>query len=407
MRKIIWIINQYASHLEARHLELAKVFSSKGYSVVVVTSSFHHGKQEYLFDEDIKVVERQNGLTYVYLHASPSYGTNGSKRVLNMLSFCRKCEHYKEQMTAIYGKPNFIIASSAPPFVWETGYKLSKRYKAKFIAEFRDIWPLSLVEVQEVSPSHPFVILLERIEKRAYLRADAIVSTMPHAWKHVLDVVGVKRERVHWMPNGINVAEAKADLHNDLCIPNDLDDYLDNHWCCVYIGSIVKSENVDFIIESFSKVDDTDVWMAIIGDGNEKERLIQRSKDLGIDRIKYFSSIDRHLIPKVLRKAKAAVGAGNNLPIYRFGVSVNKLNDYLLAGVPTIYFCTPDSVANEAGHFSFLPDNTEKMAETLSLIKKLSNEEIEKLKNNGRMIIEEQYDYQLIGENYIRMMESL
>lgn len=51
MSKCIWIIHQYASHLETRHWELAKSFAGNGYRVAVITSSYHHGKRMYLFDE--------------------------------------------------------------------------------------------------------------------------------------------------------------------------------------------------------------------------------------------------------------------------------------------------------------------------------------------------------------------
>ena len=70
MTKTIWILNQYASHLETRHLELARSFSEQGYKVAVITSSFHHGKREYMYDEKMKFVERMPGVTYVYLHSA-------------------------------------------------------------------------------------------------------------------------------------------------------------------------------------------------------------------------------------------------------------------------------------------------------------------------------------------------
>ena len=174
-RKTIWIINQYASHLETRHEELSRFFSSQGYRVAVITSSFHHGRREYMYKEAISFQERFAGVTYVYLHSWPSYQKNGINRVLNMLDFCRLSIKYRKVISEKVGKPKYVIASSAPPFVWEAGARISKKYGAKFIAEFRDIWPLSLVDVQRVNPNHPLVKILEIIEKRAYKHADISV----------------------------------------------------------------------------------------------------------------------------------------------------------------------------------------------------------------------------------------
>ena len=61
--KTIWIINQYASHLETRHWELAKAFANQGYNVAVLTSSFHHGKREYIFDTKLEFVEKEEEWT--------------------------------------------------------------------------------------------------------------------------------------------------------------------------------------------------------------------------------------------------------------------------------------------------------------------------------------------------------
>ena len=406
-RKTIWIINQYASHLETRHWELAQSFADQGYYVVVIASSFHHGRREYIYDDPIKIVERLPGVSYVYLHSGPPYTNNGGKRIFNMLDFCRMCRHYQKVIAEHTGGPSYVIASSAPPFVWEVGYSIARKYHAKFIAEFRDIWPQSLIDVQGVSPHHPLVVLLSIIEKRAYRHADDIVSTMPQAWKHVTEVANVPREKVHWMANGINMKRVDDWLNNDLAIPKDLNDYLDHHWCCVYVGSIVKSECVDFIIKGFSSVDDQSIYMAVIGNGHEKERIMTLTNKMNLQNVRFFPAIDKMLIPKVLNKAKACIAAVENLPVYRYGLSMNKLNDFLASGTPTILACNVHTVVDDAGHF-VIPVNDERaLAEALIRIRDLDEKETEALRNRATKEIRDKYNYPEIGKKYIQMMESL
>lgn len=407
MNKVVWIINQYASHLETRHYELAKSFAAQGYSVVVITSSFHHGRREYIFDEPFRIAERLSGVYYVYLHSDPAYGSNGIKRVRNMLDFCKKYRQYKKRIIDIYGKPDFIIGSSAHPFVWEIGYSTAKKVDAKFIAEFRDIWPLALIDVQGVSPNHPFVRLLGIIEKRAYKHANAIVSTMPYAWEHVISVADVEREKVYWMPNGINVSENEACLRSNMTLPRELELYLDEHWCCIYIGSIVKSENMEFLIRSFAKVKDEDIWFAVVGEGNEKDNMQILADELGLDRVCFFPHIDRELIPKALSKANVAVAAAQDSPISKYGFSKYKLNDYLLSGIPTVFSCNQRSVVDDAGHFSVPCGDETKMAEAIMEVRHLSEDELEKLRDNAKLLIQNDYDYGQIGEKYIQLLEKL
>lgn len=405
--KTIWIINQYASHLVTRHEELSKSFASQGYHVAVITSSFHHGKREYMFEEPIAYKELCDGVTYVYLHSGPAYQNNGAGRIFNMLDFARLVGKNQRVIANKIGAPNYVIASSAPPFVWEAGYKVSKHFKAKYIVEFRDIWPLSLVDVQGVSPKHPLVKVLEVVEKRAYKRSDAIVSTMPYAWKHVIEVADVPREKVHWMANGINVNEVEQDLHSNQDLPADLKEYLSTHWCCVYIGSIVKSECLDFLLKGFSEVRDPDIFFAVIGEGHEKENIMKMAEELKIPNIKFFPAIDKHLIPKALELASAAAAVHEELPIYQYGLSMNKLNDYLASGIPTVFACDVDNIVRDAGHFSIPMKDEKLLAETIRKIRKLDADEIQKLSRSAKTIIHNDYDYPEIGKKYLHMMETL
>lgn len=404
--KTIWIINQYASHLETRHWELAKSFSQLGYSVSVITTSYHHGKREYIYDETMKIVERLPGVNYVYLHSAPPYHDNGGKRIINMLDFCRLFLQYQHKIAKQLGSPSYIIASSAPPFVWEAGYCSAKKYSAKFIAEFRDIWPLSLVEIQGVSPKHPLVRILSGIEKRAYLHADAIVSTMPYAWKHVIEAADVPREKIHWLPNGINVVETEANLNSSLSLPADLEKYLSDHWCGVYVGSIVKSECIEYLLRAIAELEEPDVYFAFIGEGSMKDSFQKLAADLGLDRVRFFPAIKRELIPKVLSCAKFCFAAHENIPIYQFGLSMYKLNDYLASGTPTIFVCGADSIVNEAGHYAIPMGDTDKFAEAVKAIRELGEPERAKLAEKSKQLISEKYDYPKLGKEYLEILLS-
>lgn len=404
----IWIINQYASHLVTRHEELSKSFAAQGYRVAVITSSFHHGRREYMYEEPVAYRNLREGVSYAYLRCAPPYQSNGAGRLFNMLDFARMTGKYQKAIAERAGIPDYVIASSAPPFVWEAGYKAARHFNAKFIVELRDIWPLSLVDVQGVSPKHPLVKVLELIEKRAYRRADAIVSTMPYAWKHVIEAADVPREKVHWMPNGINVSEAEQDLNSDRELPAELKDYLTGHWCCVYIGSIVKSECLDYLLKGFSEVRDPDIFFAVIGEGHEKEKIMRMAGELKIANIRFFPAIDKRLIPKALELAAAAAAAVNEeLPVYKFGLSMNKLNDYLAAGVPTVFAGNVDNIVRDAGHFSIPTGDGKLLAQTIMKIRNFGADEREELKKKAKAVIRKDYDYPEIGRKYLHMMESL
>ena len=404
MSKVIWIVNHYASHLEERHLNLAINFARSGYQTVVITSSFHHGYHKYIYDEDFKVIQKMSGVHYVYLKSKPEYHSNGVKRIFNMVDFCRCYLRFQKQISDKLGKPDFIIASSAPPFMWEIGYRTSRKFKAKFIVEFRDIWPLSLVEVQGTSPSHPIVKLFGAMEKRAYKRADAIVGTMPFAYKHVCDEMGFPIEKWHWIPNGLDLE--KADRGGEP-LPPDLDRYLSSHWCCIYIGSIVKSESVDYIVESWEKVKNQEICLVIIGDGNVAPTIDNMIIGIGGDRIKHFAPISKNQIPMALQKAHCCLAAVPNYPIYRFGLSMNKLSDYLYSGKPVVFACDVENVVKDAGGYIVPFGDQKAMANAIEGIYHLPNYELEKIKDREISLIKDKYDYRQISKRYLELLEAL
>lgn len=408
MSRTIWIVNQFASHLEERHLNLSAYFAEKGYNVVVITASFHHGRHVYLYQEEMKVVEKQPCVTYIYLKARPQYMTGAGKRTLHMLDFCYRFDKYRKQIAESFGKPDFIIASSAPPFVWEIGYRAAKKYHAKFIAEFRDIWPLSLVEVQGTSANHPFVKLLEVVEKRAYKHADAIVGTMPYAYKHVCDELGFPRSKVHWMPNGLNVQKAEQELADaELKLPKELDDFLTQHWCCIYIGSIVKSERVGYMIDAWKQVKNKEICFAIIGDGNVVPDIEQQIRTCNSGRVRHFQSIPKEQIPLALSKAKCCLAARPDYAIYRYGLSMYKLYDYLFSGKPTVFACDVDNVVKDAGGLVVPFGDPQLMANAIEQAMTYTNDELKEIAEREQQIVRECYDYRAIADRYLKLLESL
>ncbi|MBQ3292619.1 MAG: glycosyltransferase family 4 protein [Mogibacterium sp.] len=405
--KSIWIINHYASHLENRHLELAKAFAENGYKVGVITSSYHHGRREYLYPEEYHFDKRAGNVYFIYLRSTPEYASNGGKRILNMLSFCRLVEKHRGDICELIGKPGYIIGSSAHPFVWETSYRLARKYKCKFIAEFRDIWPLSLIEIQGVSEKHPFVKLLAQVEKRAYKRSDAIVGTMPYAYKHVCDKLGFPRSKMHWMPNGINTDKVDQIVQGESTLSPELEDYLTNNWCCVYVGSIVKSECLDYILDAWKLVSDKSIKFAMVGEGSVKDHIESRIADEHLTNIKTFPAVKPEEVHKILSMANCCVAALEFEGLGRFGLSKYKLNDYLYSGTPTIFACNSPNVVGEAGHFAIPTGDPALMAEKIEQIRKMQPEEIQELADKGRKLIKEVYDYKAVGKKYLEMMENL
>jgi hypothetical protein len=80
---------------------------------------------------------------------------------------------------------------------------LAKKCKAKLVFEVRDIWPLTLTEIGGFSMKHPFILLLQWIEDRAYRYSDRVVSNLKNSVEHMI-ARGMEAEKLAWIPNGFS-----------------------------------------------------------------------------------------------------------------------------------------------------------------------------------------------------------
>lgn len=408
--KVIWIFNQVASMLETRHLEIGKQFANHGYTCVVFTSSFHHGNHEYIFEDDITEIEKSTNVHFVYLKVKPSYNNNGLKRVLSFWGFNKKISKYSDFYVKKYGKPEYIIASSLPPLVWEEGYKIANKYNAKWIAEVKDFWPLQLTDIMGLPKWHPMVVFFGIIEKRAYKRSDAIVASMPYAYKYISEELGFPKEKVYWMANGISTKRVDENLANPhIHIPKEIDEFLEKHWTCVYCGSLVKSESVPYIVSAFNYLENyQDIYLAIIGSGHSEAEIKQAIIDNKLqDRVKMFPRVSYEQIPKILSKAKCCIAAVQDFSLYRYGLSMIKLNDYLYSGKPTIFACGYKNVVEEIDGLCIPYGNAKEIANKIIEVKTYTNQQIEKLAEKQIQEIKKNYDYEQVGNRYLALLESL
>ena len=408
--KVIWIFNQAASMLETRHLELSKQFVQHGYTCIVFTSSFHHGNHQYIYNEEIVDVEKAENVHFIFLKVKPEYQSNGGKRVVSFFDFNHLINRYSDTIANQYGVPVFIIASSLAPTVWEVGNRIAKKYSAKWVAEVKDFWPLQLTDIMGLPKWHPMVVFFGIIEKRAYKRCNAIVASMPYAYKYISEELGFPKEKIHWMANGISTRRVDENLKDtSISLPKELDDYLERHWCCIYCGSLVKSESVPYIVSAFKYLrKEQDIHLAIIGSGHSEKEISETIDALGLnDRIKMFPRVSYEQIPLILRKAKCCLAAVQDYSLYRYGLSMIKLNDYLYSGKPTIFACNYSNVVKEIGGLSIPYGDAKLIADKIIEVKSFSEHDLEKISTKEIEVIKEHYDYETVGDSYVQLLETI
>lgn len=403
---IIWTIYQFASTPKIpgseRTYQFAKAFVNRGHDVTLWTSSFSHwGKMETIREKRCTYdTEVENGLKLISLKTRPLYYSNDYRRFLNMLYFAYALYRTSNMINS---KPDVIIASYPSPFAALVAYLLSKKYKAKFILEIRDLWPQNWIERRAYSRYHPFIFLLSILEMYLYARTRYFVTVLPY-FNDYLKKMKIKPDKVSWIPNGINLVEFKAAKHQTFSNGNVnriltalIESKKRGNLNVIYVGGIGVGNRVDYIVKTAHLIKSKGIKgisFFIIGEGHSKKKLEKYVIDNLLDNVNIFSAIPRNSVPALLYRSDIGILCLNDNPIYKYGVNLHKIYDYMAAGLPIVFSgkVRNDFVKLSKAGITVPPDSPEEVARALVRIRNMPEEKRVCIGKMGHDYISDNFD---------------
>jgi len=347
------------------------------------------------------------GMPYHFLRA-PHYNDNSLGRLRNIAVFASRLAASGRELLANHGRPDAIIFSSPTPYGFLAAHSLSKRYRAECIFEVRDLWPSSLVELCGMSALHPMVIATGWLERFAYGKADKVVSLLPGTLEH-MKKAGLNPRKWHHVPNGIEPQEREVGSQEHECFK------LVRQWreagcfVVVYAGALGRPNNVQSLILGLQKAKPTGakIKVIIIGRGELKDQLRALIEELSLsDDIAMFEQIPKLTVRKLLGMCSAGYISLKPAPLLRFGVSPNKLFDYMLAGLPVVFALRTerDIVADAECGLSADPADPAGIGGALAKLAGMLPAEREQMGRNGRSYVMEGHSYASLAEKYAKLM---
>lgn len=403
MKKNIWIINEYAGSpyhgMTYRHYYLAKELHTLGYNVTIITASYSHFLTE---KPDMKartyLTEEIEGIRYVWIKVIEYDRSFDKKRILKWFDFTLKLYKVYKYIT---DQPDIVYCSPTAPFCIVPANKLAKKFNAKLAFEVRDIWPLTLVEVGGFSAKHPFVLFMAWFERYAIKKADYILSNLPNYGQHIQEL-GFNRT-FSYIPNGVKLDELKTPepLAENVrkCIP-------EGKFIVGYAGKVGISNAIHFLLESAKLLDvNNNIAFVIVGDGQEKEQLKNKYADL--KNVVFIESIPKKQVQSLLKYFDVCYIGLQREKIFEYGVSPNKLFDYMYSGTPVLH-----SISTKKDIVRLANCGISVNAEDVDAIKKgilrlfnMTPTEREALGQNGKEYVIEHHDYKKLAEKFIEVTE--
>jgi len=333
----IWIYNHYAgthkSSGSTRHIDLSRQLIKKGHAVTIVASSFHFRRHEdpVNYVDGFVKEEYVDGVKFVWVKTFP-YSKSNWKRFVNMIDFAFKIRKIRMQKAL---QPDIIIGSSVHIFTAFSSYFVARKLKVPFIFEVRDLWPETLIQLGW-SKWHPLIFSLSYLEKFLYRRADHIITLLPGINGYFKEKnIKIKEEKVTWIPNSVDLVEfdKKKILHPEEKLVNKSLKILNT-------GSLGLVYSLDILLKAAKILQDTgyNFHFYFYGNGTEEKKLKDLKDSLNLLNVTFRDSIPKDEIPSLLSEADILFASIINSPLYRYGISLNKLPEYLAAEKPIIFF---------------------------------------------------------------------
>jgi len=408
----IWILNQYAHPPDlpggTRHYDLGRELVKRGHRVAIFATSFHHylHRETRLRSGEKWKVEDVNGVKFVWIR-TPSYQRNDWRRVQNMVVFAFRAWWLGRKLPKLapeVGKPNVVIGSSPHLLTPLAAYWVAQHYGVPFVMEVRDLWPQTIIDMGELSARNPIIKALQVLERFLYRRSERIITLLPLAHEYIT-ACGVPREKIVWIPNGVDLAR-----FGDFKVSASPES--ERVFKVMYLGAHGQANALDVLIQAAKVIQDQgyyEIRFILVGDGPEKPRLMALVKELGLHNVEFRDPVPKDEVTKALRFADATFFVLRDLPLYNYGISLNKLFDYLAASKPLILAGKPANNPVEEAHCGLTvpPQDPEALTEAIVKLYQMSPEERAEMGKRGREYVEKHHDIRKLAIQLEEALESL
>ncbi len=403
----ILLINHYAGSpkhgMEYRPYYLAREWVKAGHRVTIAAASASHVRARNPQLRGSVTEEIVDGIRYVWLR-TPNYQGNGVRRVANIFSFVGQM--MRQRGPVVNGaKPHAVIASSTYPLdIWPAA-RIARESGAKLVFEVHDLWPLTPIEVGGMSRWHPFIAILQWAEDFAYRRASRVVSILPKADDYMRQR-GMAPEKFVHIPNGVDLSEWRQTPES---LPEEHRAVIEREksagrFLVGYAGAHGICNALPVIVQAARQLETAPVTFLIVGEGPEKENLKHAAAGLG--NVVLLPAVPKPAIPALLANLDALYIGLARQSLFRFGVSPNKLFDYMMAARPVIYAIDSgnDPVGESGCGISCGAEDPSAVAAAVMRLKACSPSERLAMGRRGRDYVATHHEYRILANRFLEVL---
>ena len=405
----IWIFNHYASPPDrstgTRHHSFAREIVRRGGDVAVFAAGFGHvsGREERLTGRKLVRDQIVDGVRFVWLRTFP-YRGNTWRRMVNMASYALIVVVAQARRPA----PSVVLGSTVHPFAALAAWAVARTRGARFVYEVRDLWPQTLIDIGAMRPRSPGARFLYAVEAFLVRRAETVITVLPGMSEYLAER-GLPTAHLRYLPNGVDLelgglmarhssADPATEIDPLYAVLEDLDRRRQRGAVIfAWVGSHGLVNRLDIVLRAFhlaSTQTASPIGLLFVGDGPEKPALQRLAVELGLADVTFLDPVRKDRVAELLAHVDVGVAHYTRTDVYRYGVSFNKIFDYMAARLPIAFACETfaDPVAAAGAGLTIRPDDPGALAEAFCALAAAPDSERQRMGEAGRRYVEREHD---------------
>ena len=235
----------------------------------------------------------------------------------NQGTFRRSLDFFSFLITGFFGglfqpRPDVVVATSPQYLAAVAGWCLSLAKSRPFVFELGDLWPLSISAVGILKKGLIFT-LFEKFELFLYRRSAKVVA-LTGAFKKNLVLRGISEDKIEVVLNGVELS-MYGSKKKSLELVSKWN--LTGKFVVGYIGTHGMAHGLINVIEAAEKISKVnDIVFMFVGDGAEREQLIQEAALRKLENILFISQKPKQMIPEIWSLCDVALVHLKDSPVF-------------------------------------------------------------------------------------------
>jgi glycosyltransferase involved in cell wall biosynthesis len=313
---------------QRRISELARRLGRRGHEVTVLTGfpNYPNGIKPEGYKGKFTMRECVDGITIIRVphYIAPNKGF--VRRLGIHLSFACSASLW----TLFHKRPDIIYLESPPLFNGFIGLVSRWIRRTPYLFNVADLWPQSAIELGALKNKW-IIAASQYLERLFYNQARTVLAVTDGIRRFILNM-GYPEDKVALITNGVDHTIFSDSVPPD---PGVLELKRDGSILALYAGTHGMAHALGVILQAAARLRDEKIVFLFIGDGPEKEMLVQKAAEERLDKVHFQDPRLQAEMPGILRAADIAVIPLRDLPLFDSAMP-SKCFEALAAGVPVM-----------------------------------------------------------------------